>query len=51
MKVFDENIPAFSPFNGLHWEPNGPSESFSAASKCFKRHQMMNKGLIKRNNW
>jgi len=25
----------------------GPNESFSAASKGFKRHQMMNKGLIK----
>jgi len=24
----------------------GPNESFSAASKSFKRHQMMNKGLI-----
>jgi len=24
----------------------GPNESFSAASKGFKRHQMMNKGLI-----
>jgi len=23
MKVFDENIPAFSPNNGLQWEPNG----------------------------
>jgi len=22
-KVFDENIPGFSPYNGLHWEPNG----------------------------
>jgi len=27
-----------------------PNESFSAASKGFKRHQTMNKGLIKRNN-
>jgi len=26
----------------------GPNESFSAASKGFKRHQTMNKGLIKR---
>jgi len=24
----------------------GPKESFSAASKGFKRHQMMNKSLI-----
>jgi len=24
----------------------GPNESFSAASKGFKRHQTMNKGLI-----
>jgi len=23
IKVFDENIPAFSPYNGLQWEPNG----------------------------
>jgi len=22
IKVFDENIPIFSPYNGLHWEPN-----------------------------
>jgi len=47
MEVFDENIPGFS-HNGLHWEPNSSSESFNAASKGFKRHQTMNKGLIKR---
>jgi len=23
IKVFDENIPGFSPCNGLQWEPNG----------------------------
>jgi len=23
MKVFDESIPGFSPYNGLQWEPNG----------------------------
>jgi len=23
IQVFDENIPGFSPYNGLHWEPNG----------------------------
>jgi len=23
IKVFDENIPGFSPYNGLQWEPNG----------------------------
>jgi len=23
IKVFDGNIPAFSPYNGLQWEPNG----------------------------
>jgi len=23
MKVFDEKIPEFAPYNGLHWEPNG----------------------------
>jgi len=28
----------------------GPNESFSAASKGFKRHQTMNKGLIKQND-
>jgi len=36
IKVFDENIPGFSPYNGLHWEPNGSNERFSAASKSFK---------------
>jgi len=49
IKVFDENIPGFSPYNGLQWEPNevqGPNESFSAASKCFKRHQTMNMALL-----
>jgi len=23
IEVFDENIPGFSPYNGLQWEPNG----------------------------
>jgi len=23
MKVFDENIPGFSPYDGFQWEPNG----------------------------
>jgi len=23
IKVFDENIPGFSPYNELQWEPNG----------------------------
>jgi len=23
MKVFDENIPGFSPYNALQWEPSG----------------------------
>jgi len=23
IKVFDENIPGFSPYKGLQWEPNG----------------------------
>jgi len=36
-------------FNG-NQPVQGPNESFSAASKGFKQHQMMNKGLIKRNN-
>jgi len=44
MKVFDENIPGLSPYNGLQTF-QGPNESFSAASKGFKRHQTMNKGL------
>jgi len=30
--------------------PEGPNVNFSAASKGFKRHQTMNKGLIKRND-
>jgi len=34
IKVFDENIPGFSLYNGLYWEPNDPNESFSAASKA-----------------
>jgi len=46
MKVFDENIPGFLDFNG-NQTVNGPNESFSAASKGFKRHQTMNKGLIR----
>jgi len=46
MKVFDENIIGVSPYNGLHWEANGPNESFRPASKGFKRHQTMNKGLL-----
>jgi len=29
-----------------HQTVQGPNESFSAASKGFKRHQTMNKGLI-----
>jgi len=32
-------------FNGVQ-TVQGPNESFSAASKGFKRHQTMNKGLI-----
>jgi len=31
-------------FNGVQ-TVQGPNESFSAASKGFKRHQTMNKGL------
>jgi len=23
IKVFDENVTGFSPYNGLQWEPNG----------------------------
>jgi len=43
MKTFQDFL-----HNGLQWEPKvqGPNESCSAASKGFKRHQMMNKGLI-----
>jgi len=36
-------------FNG-NQTVQGPNESFSAASKSFKRHQTMNKGLIWVNN-
>jgi len=52
IEVFDENIPGFSPYNGLHGgfivfqTVQGPNESFSAASKGFNRHQTTNKGLI-----
>jgi len=42
MKTFQD----FSPYNALQWDSNGPNESFSAASKGFKRFQTMNKGLI-----
>jgi len=38
IKVFDENIPGFSPYNALQWEPNGSrfKNSFSANCKLFK---------------
>jgi len=46
MKTFQD----FSPYRLMdftgHQTVQGPNESFSAASKGFKRHQMMNKGLI-----
>jgi len=44
MKTFQD----FSPYNYITVQ--GPKDSFSAASKGFKRHQTMNKGLIKRND-
>jgi len=36
IKVFDENIPGFSPYNGLQWEPNGSRSkcSFNAPSNA-----------------
>jgi len=42
MKVFDENIPGFFPYNGLigNQTVQGPNKCFSAASNGFKRHQM-----------
>jgi len=51
MKTFQD----FSPYNGLHWEPNGSrSKTLSVqtanCSKGFKRFQTMNKGLIKWND-
>jgi len=41
MKTFQDFLHIMD-FIGLQ----GPNESFSAASKGFKRHQTMNKGLI-----
>jgi len=35
--VFDENIPVFSPYNGLQWEPNG--------SRSKRQFQCSYKGL------
>jgi len=37
-------------FNGNQMV-QGPYESFSAASKGFKRHEMMNKGLLEHFIW
>ncbi len=36
------------PYSVLQWTPNieGQNDSFSAASKGYKRHQTMNTGLI-----
>jgi len=42
IKVFDENIPGFSPYSIMdftgHQMVQGPNESFSAASKGFKQY-------------
>jgi len=44
MKIFQDFLHIID-FNG-NQTVQGPNESFSAASKDFKRHQTMNKGLI-----
>jgi len=44
MKTFQDCLHIMD-FNG-NQTVQGPNESFSAASKGFKQHQMMNKGLI-----
>ncbi len=44
MKTFQDFLHIMD-FNG-NQTVQGPNESFSAASKGFKRHQTMNKGLI-----
>jgi len=48
MKTFQDFLHIMD-FNG-NQTVQSPNESFSAASKGFKRHQTMNKGLIKRNH-
>jgi len=44
MKTFQDFLHIMD-FNGVQMVQD-PNESSSAASKGFKRHQMMNKGLI-----
>jgi len=44
MKTFQDFLHIMD-FNGVQ-KVQVPNESFSAASKDFKRHQTMNKGLI-----
>jgi len=48
MKTFQDFLHIID-FNG-NQTVQGPNESFSAASKGFKRHQAMNGGLIKRSD-
>jgi len=36
IKVFDENIPGFSPYNGLQWETNGSRSKRQFQCKLFK---------------
>jgi len=36
IKVFDENITGFSPYNGLQWEPNGSRSKRQFQCKLFK---------------
>jgi len=45
MKTFQDFLNIIMDFNG-NQTVQGPNEIFSAASKGFKRHQTMNKGLI-----
>jgi len=53
IKVFDEKLPRIF-LHIMQFTDNkmvqGPNESFSTASKGFKQHQTIKKGLIKRSN-
>jgi len=46
MKFLMKTLQDFLHIMDLYQTVQGPNESFSAASKGFKRHQTMNKGLI-----
>jgi len=36
-RLHNENVPGFSPYNGLQWGPNGPKETFSTNYKLVQR--------------